>query len=58
MPAARPVQYCRYCLAILPRLALWAPGLLTLLPCAKLTAHAKVRGDVDPRTIRARACAH
>ena len=30
MPSTRPVQYCRYCLAILPRLALRAPGLLTL----------------------------
>src|SRR5437868_1207949 len=39
MPAARPEQYCRYCLAVLPRLALWAPGLLTL----SLSGHTRTR---------------
>ena len=62
MPAGRPVQYCRYGLAILPRLALWAPAVLTRRhtrdidrachlhyerPCAKSAD--------GPRTTRARS---
>jgi hypothetical protein len=56
MPAARPVQYCRYCLAILPRLALWAPGLLTFrIVRANHSGCVRTSGGVNASHILARA---